>query len=60
MKSWVDLQLAYLHLTLSHSIGYGQGHAHLDSEYLANGDILGEHPYLKYAVILGFHWHIYI
>ena len=34
----MGFQLAYLHLTLTKSKGYGQGHAHFDSEYLENGD----------------------
>ena len=34
----MDFQLAYLHLTLTHSKGQGQDHAHLDSGYLGNGD----------------------
>ena len=27
-----------MHLTLAHSNGHGQGHAHFDCEYLANDD----------------------
>ena len=34
--------MAYLHLTLAHSKGEGQGHAHLDNEYLGNCDIGSE------------------
>ena len=32
------LWLAYLHLTLTHSKGQDQGHAHFDSEYIGNGE----------------------
>ena len=31
--------MAYLNLTLAHSTGDGQGHAHFDSEYIGNSDI---------------------
>ena len=34
----VALRLAYLHLTLAHSKGQGQGRAHFDCQYLANDD----------------------
>ena len=34
----VFFRLEYLHLTLAHSKGQGQGHPHLSCEYLVNGD----------------------
>ena len=37
-KMHESFQLVYLHLTLVHSKGYGQGHAHFGCEYLANDD----------------------
>ena len=37
-KSHVAFRLAYLHLTFAYFNGKGQGHAHFDCGYLANGD----------------------
>ena len=37
-KSHVAFRLAYLHLTLAHSKGQGQGHIQFDYECPANGD----------------------
>ena len=38
----MTFRLTYLHLTLAHSKGQSQGHAHLDGEYLANDARLDE------------------
>ena len=35
------IRLAYLYLTLTHSKGQDQVHAHFDSEYLENGKRYG-------------------
>ena len=36
IKSHMGFRLTYLHLTLVRSKSQGEGHAHFDSEYLAN------------------------
>ena len=38
MKLHMALRLTYLHLTLDHAKGQGQGHAYFDSTYLQIGD----------------------
>ena len=50
-KSHVAFLLAYLQLTVAHSKGQGQGHAHFACEYLANDDRQGKYYYCpKYYV----------
>ena len=50
------------HMTLAHSKGQGQGHAHFDSEYLVIGNRYCKHNYCQYME--GYVWpldcHIYI
>ena len=41
----LEFQLTYLHLTLAISKRQGQGQAHLNFEYLVNGDKKGKHYY---------------
>ena len=36
-------QLAFLHLTLAHFKGHGQGHEHFDCQYFANGARYSKH-----------------
>ena len=50
----------YLYFTLTHSKGQGQGHAHLDSEYLRNGDRYGKNYncHKTASQEWAFEWHI--
>ena len=49
----MSIQLAYLHSTLDHSKGQGQGHAHFDNKYHWNGDIRKNTIDIKYQVMDG-------
>ena len=59
-KSHKAFPLEYLYLTLTHS--KGQGHAHLDCEFLANVDRWDKNCYCRQieSRISLFHWYIYI
>ena len=46
-KLYVTFGLAYLHLTLGHCKGQGQGHEHFDCEYLENNDKRDKHYYCR-------------
>ena len=46
--------LTCFHLILNHSKVQGQGHAHFNSQYLANGDSLGKYCYGQQIESLGF------
>ena len=35
---FATFQLSCLHLTLTHSVGHGQSHAHFDRDYLEDGE----------------------
>ena len=53
---------AYIHLTLKYFKGQGQGRAHFDSEYRADGGRWCKHCYYKKIenCMRPFHWHIYV
>ena len=58
----MNSRLIYLHLTLAHAKGQGQGHIQFDCEYLENGEkgqTLLLPTNIKYC-ISSFDWHIYI
>ena len=62
MKSYVGVQLTYLHLTLTISKGQSQGHAHFDDEYLGNGNTWCKNYYYRRIVshMRVFDWYVYI
>ena len=43
MMSHMGFRLVYLDLTVAHSKGHGQGHAHFSRKYLQNGHGQGKH-----------------
>ena len=46
----MGFRLRYLHLTLAHSDGRGQGGVHFERENLENGDRWNKHHYCHHTV----------
>ena len=38
VRSHIGFRVVYLYLTLLHSKGHGERHAHFDNDYIGNGD----------------------